>query len=196
MLNDPFSLEGIIIITSTIVSLIISVLIIRLNWKRYGLLFLLSSTIGYLICYAFVNLGYYYYPYTLLPNYSLMPITSVTTVFPFIVITSVCFSPKEWKWKIPFYWTIVHAGMSFEIWAIRNTSIIEYLNKWDSWDSYTTWWIFLLLFQLAGEKIIPEKDTYPINSDKFKFTKVFWVISHVILIASFFYFGFHTGSKF
>ncbi len=194
-MNQPFSLEGLIIIFSTIISIIISILIIRLNWKRYGLLFLLSSFAGYFICYIFVKLGYYHYPYTLLPNYSLMPITSITTVFPFIVIGSVCFSPKEWKWKIPFYWTIVHAGMVFEIWAIRNTTLIEYLNKWDSWDSYTSWWIYLLIFQLIGEKIVPAKYTYPINSAKFRYSSIFWIISHMILVGSIFYFGYHTGSK-
>ncbi|QOR68071.1 hypothetical protein IM538_08050 [Cytobacillus suaedae] len=194
-MNEPFSVEGLVIIFSTIISIIISFLIIRLNWKRYGLLFLLSSFTGYFICYVFVKLEYYHYPYTLLPNYSLMPITAITTVFPFIVITAVCFSPKEWKWKIPFYWTIVHAGMSFEIWAIRNTTIIEFLNKWDAGNSYASWWIYLLIFQVIGERIIPEKDTYPINSEKFRFTNIFWIISHVILIGSFYYFGYHTGAK-
>ncbi|MEH7097323.1 hypothetical protein [Neobacillus vireti] len=57
-------------------------------------------------------------------------------------------------WKIPFYWAIVHVGVTGEV-ILKHTAIFEFKPEWDLWDSYTLWWLYFLLFERLGEKIVP-----------------------------------------
>ena len=72
------------------------------------------------------------------------------------------YSPEKWGWKIPFYWGIVHLGVLGEV-ILKGTSIFRFEPEWDLWDSYTLWWIYYLLFELIGGKVIPKppKKTNP-----------------------------------
>lgn len=192
-MNIQWSTEFYIYITALLISLIGSYFIIRINWKRYGLLFLLSGLAGNIICYIFVKAGFYSFPYRLFDGISVMPFDALLIVFPFLVLLGVCYSPKKWAYKIPFYWVIVHLGMLSETLMKINTKLIEYDFEWDFWDSYTWWWIFFLGFEWIGGLIVPEKFRNPIDSEAFRYGKWAWVVLHFILILTIFLGGYYLG---
>ena len=119
-------------IIALVLSVIPLILIVRINWKQYGFLFLLSAMIGVILCYIFIYLGLYTFPYRLFPYISKIPFTAILTIFPTYVLLGVRYSPKSWSWKIPFYWAIVHIGMFSEAWAQHSTQLIKYNLPWDT----------------------------------------------------------------
>lgn len=174
-------------------SLIGGFLVARHNWKRYMALYLFSSVLGILICYAFVQLGYYLFPFRLISVFP-FPLIEMLTVLPCIVIAGVRFSPNRWGYKIPFYWVIVHLLMLLEVLALYHPLfLIEYSGKWDVWDSYTWWWIYLLFFEYVGGLIVPGSARRPIDSDAFRFGRLVWIVVHIILISTVFLAGVYVG---
>lgn len=192
-MNIQWSIETFAALSLTISSLIGSLLIMRFNWSRYGLLYIISGLAGSILCYIFIKLGFYSFPYRLFPGISSMPSIEVLAVIPFYVLLGVRYSPGSWGWKIPFYWVLVHIGLLFETLAKLYTDIIRYDFEWDFWDSYTWWWIYLLLFEYAGGLIVPEKDRRPVNTEILKYGKAGWFIIHFILITTIFLGGVYAG---
>ncbi|WP_100406963.1 CBO0543 family protein [Bacillus solitudinis] len=193
-INIGTNIETFILLAVFVVGVVGLIYFLRLDWKRFGLLFLISALVGNIICLLFVKLGFYSYPYRLFPRLSTMPITAVTTSFPLLVLIGVRYSPKIWAWKIPFYWVIIHIGMFFETLVLKNTRIIEYNFKWDFWDSYTWWWIYLLLFEWLGGKIVPDHLRKPLNIQHLHYGKVGWFIIHFVLIVTIFLGGYYVGT--
>ena len=173
---------------------IVLILFLKLDWKSYGLLFVISGIVGNVLCYIFVKLGFYSFPYVFFSGVTSMPFLTITLTFPTLVLLAVRYSPEKWGWKIPFYWAIIHIGMLGETWALTNTRLIEYNYKWDFWDSYTWWWIFFLVFEWIGSLIIPKGLRKPINLDYLKYGKLGWMIIHFILIVTIFLAGYYLGS--
>jgi hypothetical protein len=165
----------------------------RKNWKRYFALFIISAIIGNIICYIFVRLGLYYYPYNIFPNISIMPFMLILTMFPAAILFGVRYSPKSWLYKIPFYWVLVHLGVLIEAWAENQTQLIKYTSSWDLWASYTWWWIFLLVFEWVGGIIVPTESRKPIDQELLRYGKIGWFILHFILISTIFIAGVYTG---
>jgi hypothetical protein len=193
--NIGWNIETLIHLSSILLSAIIFIYIFRINFKKYFVLFLLSAIVGNVLCYIFVKIGFYSYPYRLFPKISIMPITTITAVFPALILLSVYFSPSKWSWKIPFYWAIVHLGMLGETLVLLYTDIIKYDFKWDFWDSYTWWWIYVLVFEWLGGVIIPEKDRLPLDTRHLKYGKIGWAVIHFILIVTIFLGGFYLGMQ-
>jgi hypothetical protein len=185
--------ESFILIAVPILAVIGSYFIIKINWKKYGVLFLMSAIAAYIFCALFIFFNFYSYPYRLLPALSSMPLASITTVFPFYVLLGVRYSPKFWGWKIPFYWVFVHMGVFLETLAIHYTNIIKYEQFWDLWDSYTWWWIFLLIFEWIGGLLVPSHDRKPIHIKHLRYGRLGWFIIHFILIITIFLAGYYTG---
>ncbi len=180
-------------ITAVIVSIIGSILIVKKDWKKYGLLYLTSSVVGSILCFLFVSIGFYYFPVKLFP-FIPVPIIEMVTVVPFYVVLGVRYSPFHWGWKIPFYWVMVHIAMALEVLALYDpVRIIRYKPPWDLWDSYTWWWIYLLLFEWMGGKMIPSSSRKPIQSKSFRYGRWVWLFLHFILIVTIFLAGFYTG---
>lgn len=75
------------------------------------------------------------------------------------------------------------------------TNTIKYGPDWDFGDSYSAWWIFLLLSEWIGEKIIPVDLRKPIYHEAFYFWNWAWIGSHFIGISTVFiseiYLGHH-----
>ncbi|MGM8215260.1 CBO0543 family protein [Bacillaceae bacterium W0354] len=165
---------------------------ISIDWRRYGLLFIISVLSANLLCFTFTYFGLYSFPYNPLHGGALMPYGLVSTVFPFLVLFSVRYSPKKWVWKIPFYWGVIHLGVTGEV-ILKSTSIFKFGPKWDLWDSYTLWWIYYLLFELLGGKIIPDSRRKPIDAEAFSYGHWAWIIFHVIVIVTIFLAGVYTG---
>lgn len=165
---------------------------IRLDWKRYGLLFLISVISSNLLCYLLTYIGFYSFPNNVLHKNFLIPYGLVSTVFPFITLFGIRYSPKQWIWKIPFYWAVVHLGVLGEV-ILKNSTIFKFEPEWDLWDSYTLWWINYLLFELLGGKIIPEYLRKPINSETFRYGKWGWIVFHIIVITTIFLAGVYVG---
>ncbi|MHB8156066.1 MAG: CBO0543 family protein, partial [Desulfocucumaceae bacterium] len=65
--------------------------------------------------------------------------------------------------------------------------------EWDFWDSYTWWWLFLLVFEYAGGLIVPEKDRKPIGPNTIGYGKAGWLALHFILIITIFLGGVYVG---
>ncbi|MFZ5642420.1 MAG: CBO0543 family protein [Bacillota bacterium] len=186
--------ERIILVISTLLSLAGAYPIIRLDWKKYGLLFVLAGIVGNVLCLIFVTLGFYSFPKTLIPIIEVnMPFTALLTVFPVIVLAGIRYSPKPWSFKIPFYWAVIHLGMLAETLALNFTGLISYEFKWDFWDSYTWWWIFLLGFEWIGGMIIPDHLRKPINASSFLYGRELWAVFHFILIITIFLGGYYLG---
>lgn len=84
---------------------------IRLDWKKYGLLYIISAFSANILCYLFTLVGFYSFPNNVLHGNLLMPYGLVSTAFPFTVMFGVRFSPEKWVWKISFYWGTIHLGI-------------------------------------------------------------------------------------
>ncbi|NQX69459.1 hypothetical protein HQN90_25335 [Paenibacillus alba] len=192
MLNftDTDSLIELIFTTLTLIG---SLLIMRHNWKRYSVLFLMSAVVSVILCYVFVETGLYSFPIRLFPSLSPMPITTIIAVFSFFVLLGVRFSPAMWAWKIPFYWVMVHVGMLGETLALHKTELIHYVKFWDVWDSYTWWWIYLLVFEWVGGMVIPVESRKSIHHEWLQYGRLGWFLLHFILILTIFLGGFYLG---
>ncbi|WP_332629750.1 CBO0543 family protein [Halalkalibacter flavus] len=193
-INVGTNIETFILLGIISIGVIGLILFSLLDWKRYGLLFLLSASVGNILCLLFVELGFYSYPYRLFPKLATMPVITITASFPLLVLICVRYSPKLWMWKIPFYWTVIHIGVFFETLLLTNTRIIEFNFKWNLWDSYTWWWIYFLLFEWIGGKIIPEHLRKPISIQNLQYGKIGWFLIHFILIITIFLAGYYLGT--
>jgi hypothetical protein len=191
-MNIGWNIETGISVASLVIAAIILVFIIKINWQKYGLLYLLSAGTGVALCYIFIGLNLYTFPYRLFPSLSRAPLTLVLGIFPLLVLLGVRYSPKPWLWKIPFYWVMVHSGMFVEAWAEQNTQIIKYNPPWDTWDSYTWWWIFLLVFEWVGGLMISPEWRKPMDQEFLRYGKLGWFILHFILISTIFLAGVYT----
>lgn len=192
-MNIGWNIETYLSLCAIVFSTVVSLLIMRKNWKRYFALFIISAIIGNIICYIFVRLGLYYYPYNIFPNISIMPFMLILTMFPAAILFGVRYSPKSWLYKIPFYWVLVHLGVLIEAWAENQTQLIKYTSSWDLWASYTWWWIFLLVFEWVGGIIVPTESRKPIDQELLRYGKIGWFILHFILISTIFIAGVYTG---
>ncbi|WP_227937580.1 CBO0543 family protein [Alkalihalobacillus deserti] len=193
-INIGPNVETFIFIGVISVSIIGLFLFMRLDWKRYGSLFLFSTIVGFILCFIFVKLGFYSYPYRLFPKLSSMPFMTIATSFSLLILVGVRYSPRSWPWKIPFYWAMIHIGIFFETLMLTETRIIAYGFKWDFWDSYTWWWIYLLTFEWIGGLIIPNHLRKPLKIRHLHYGKIGWFIIHFILIVSIFLGGYYLGS--
>lgn len=192
-MNLSWNTETYILITAIILSTIGSIWIIKKNWKQYGLIFIVTGVVGNILCYIFIKLGLYDFPYRLFPNLSPMPFFAILTIFPFYVLLGVRFSPSKWGWKIPFYWVLVHTGMLGEVLAQNYTQTIKYRKFWDTWDSYTWWWLFLLVFEYIGGLIVSKENRKPLNEEWLRYGKIGWFLLHFILITTIFLAGVYVG---
>lgn len=193
-MNIGWNIETYVSLFSLGFTCIIIFLFFKINWKQYGILFLLSAVIGVILCYIFSYLDLYTFPYRLFPKISKIPFTLILTIFPFYVLVGVRYSPKHWPFKIPYYWAIIHFGVLTEAWAEEKTQLIKYNSAWDLWDSYTWWWIFLLVFEWVGGLIISKELRKPLDQELLKYGKLGWFILHFIFISTVFIFGVYTGT--
>lgn len=185
----------IIEITAAILSVIGSAFILRHNFRRYGLVYLISSLTGAFFCFLFVSMGFYSFPVKIIPMSSI-PIIEMFTVIPFYVLLGIRYSPVKWGWKIPFYWGMVHIAMLLEILVLfEPVKILNYEEKWDVWDSYTWWWIYLLLLEWIGGKIVPAHSRKPIQTKSFRYGRWAWIVFHFIVIVTIFLAGVYAGWK-
>lgn len=168
---------------------------IRADWRCFGALYLMSAVSANCLCYLITLTGFYSFPRNVLHGSLLIPYGLVSTAFPLIAMVGVRYSPERWVWKIPFYWTVIHLGFSAEL-LLLITGIFQFGPKWDLWDSYTLWWIYYLLFELLGKKLIPRQLRKPINAETFRYGNWGWIIVHVVLIASIFGAGVYVGATF
>lgn len=186
-------IERIFELGAVVISIIGSIIIIKSNVKKYIILYIASSTAGALLCLLFVAMGFYSFPVKLIPL-SPIPMIEMFTTIPFYVLFGVRYSPQKWPWKIPFYWALVHIAMVLEVFVLYHpVKIINYEAKWDAWDSYTWWWIFLLVFEFIGGRIIPAQSRKPISSKSFRYGRWGWIIFHFIVIVTIFLAGYYTG---
>jgi cytochrome bd-type quinol oxidase subunit 2 len=95
-INIGFNIESFAHIIVIIIGLLCLIFFLRLDKKRYGLLFILSALAGNIFCYMFVKLNFYSFPYLLFPTITDMPIVVITLSFPIIVLSSVRYSPEKW----------------------------------------------------------------------------------------------------
>lgn len=192
-MNIGWNIESVLSIGSLLITAAVSYLIIKIDWKRYGLLFAISGVVGVILCYVFIYMELYTFPYRLFPAVSKIPFTLILTIFPFYVLMGVRFSPKSWLYKIPFYWAIVHIGVFTEAWAEQKTQLIKYGSYWHLWESYTWWWIFLLLFEAIGGILLTPDLRKPLDQELLRYGKAGWFVLHFILITTIFLAGVNAG---
>jgi hypothetical protein len=171
---------------------VVCIAIVRVDWRRYGFLYLLSATTAVGLCYMFTYVGFYRFPVNLLHGSLLIPYGLVTTAFPSAVLFGVRYSPERWAWKIPFYWALIHIGVLGEL-LLLSSPILVFSPEWDLWDSYTLWWLYYLLFEALGGKLIPSTLRKPLNTDALRYGRWAWIVLHVIVIGTIFLAGVYFG---
>jgi hypothetical protein len=196
MTKMDWNMEYITTLLSLLLPPIGSYFILRYSWRRYGLLYIVSYITGILVCLFFVSVGFYRFPTVPLHFNLNVPFFSLFTVLPFVVLAGVRYSPKEWAYKIPFYWAIVHLLMFGETLAVKYLELLSYKRQWDFWDSYTSWWVYLLLFEYIGGLIVTDVLRRPIAKEQFRYGKPVWLIFHVIVISTIFLAGVKLGGYF
>lgn len=169
--------------------------LLRISWKQYGLLMLLSAIAGLALCLLFIGLDLYSFPYRLFPSLFRFPILTLLTVFPAYAAMAVRYSPKRWGWKIPYYWALVHFVTLTEELAEDWTDIIRYSPQWTLWESYALWWLFLLAFEGLGGLIVKPENRKPLDSEELRYGRPGFFIVHLILIATIFLAGLYVGIK-
>jgi len=165
---------------------------IRLDWKKYGLLYIISAFSANILCYLFTLVGFYSFPNNVLHGNLLMPYGLVSTAFPFTVLFGVRFSPEKWVWKIPFYWGTIHLGILAEV-LLMATPIFKFQPEWDLWDSYSLRWVYYLLFEILGGKIISSELRKPISHESFLYGRWAWIVFHIVVITTIFLAGVYVG---
>jgi hypothetical protein len=168
--------------------------IIRINWKQYGTLLLISGVVGLILCYLLISLKLYNFPFRIFPAVSEVPFVLILTFFPMYVLLGVRFSPQVWRWKIPFYWVLVHFGVFAEYIIEKTTDIIKYGEHWGIWDSYIWWWIYLLVFEAIGGLVVKPAFRKPLDTGHLRYGRLGWFIVHFLLITTFFMAGVLAGS--
>ena len=171
---------------------VVCVAIVLIDWRRYGFLYLLSATTAVALCYVFTYVGFYRFPVNVLHGTLLIPYALVLTAFPSAVLFGVRYSPERWAWKIPFYWALVHIGVLGEV-LLLSSPILDFSPEWDLWDSYTLWWLYYLLFEALGGKLIPSSLRKPLHTDALRYGRGAWIVLHVILVATIFLAGIYVG---
>jgi hypothetical protein len=189
---SQFLINSITYYSAVIFGVIGCIIFIKIDWKRYGALFLLSGVSAIIICYLFVLLGFYSYPELPIKGLKL-PLLAMMVTFPLGVMFGVRYSPERWIWKIPFYWGIIHIGVFLELLIKLETTIFTFGFAWDLWDSYTWWWIYFLLFEWIGGKIVPSHLRKPISEKQFRYGQWGWLIFHAIVITTIFLAGYYLG---
>lgn len=189
------NIETFILLGGALLSIIGSIFIMRTNWKQYGLLFIAVALVGELLDYLFVKLGFYSYDYKLFHDMPNSPYSLIMTLFPFYILFGVKYSPRAWNYKLLFYMTLVHIGMTGEVLAGNFTRVINYHRFWDTWDSYIWWWLFALAFETIGSLIVSEQYRTPIKDETFKFGNLGWYFTHFIFITTIFLGGIFLGTK-
>lgn len=184
--------EEIIMLFFIVVGSIGCLYILQFDWKRYGLIFIISLVSANIICHIFTAVGFYSFPNNVFHGNSPIPYGLVSTVFPSIALFGIRYSPEKWIWKIPFYWGIVHLGVLGEM-VLKYSSIFKFNPEWDLWDSYTIWWIYYLLFELLGGKVIPSYIRNPLESESFRYGGWAWIVFHIIVISTIFLAGVYVG---
>ncbi|QHS24375.1 hypothetical protein GWK91_16480 [Virgibacillus sp. MSP4-1] len=175
-----------------LISALVCVYFIKLDWRKYGFLYISAAVSANVLCYLFTWSGLYSFPNNLLHGDLLMPIGLVSTAFPLVVLLGVRFSPEKWIWKIPFYWGIVHLGMVAEA-VLMITPMFKFGPEWDLWDSYSLRWGYYLLFELLGSKIIPPHLRKPISHQSFRYGGWAWIVFHIVVVVTIFLMGVYTG---
>ncbi|CVK17471.1 CBO0543 family protein [Sporomusa sphaeroides] len=186
------SMEMYISVISLIVSLTGTFFILRLDWRRYGLLYTIAGMLGIILCFIFEKVGFYSFPYIFMP-FSRIPVIAVLTAFSFYVILGVRYSPVNWVHKIAFYGVIVNLGVLLETVLKNTTRLIHYDFEWDFWDSYTSWWGFFILMEWIGGKLIPQHLRAPIPAEAFRSEQWFWFVIHFVAIFTIFLAGLYLG---
>ncbi|WP_232223968.1 CBO0543 family protein [Anoxybacteroides tepidamans] len=187
-------LEYIVTAVAIVGSIFGSYFIIKLDWRKYGLLYLISGVSANIVCILFLALDFYKFPVTPLNGALTIPFTALLTTFPYYVLLGVRYSPRRWAWKIPFYWGMVHLGVTAEKLLEEYTKIIQYEKFWDTFDSYAAWWIYLLIFEYVGGRLIPPHLRKPIHIKAFRYGNWAWLLLHFILILSIFLAGVYVGT--
>ncbi|KGP72797.1 CBO0543 family protein [Pontibacillus yanchengensis] len=188
-----YPLEHFIMLSVVIGSLLGAYFILRINWKRYGLLFFLSGLIGNILCMIFLLLNFYKFPVVPFHLGIKMPVSAILTAFPYYVLLGVRYSPKRWAWKIPFYMGMVNLGILVEKLLEEYTEIIEYTTYWDTFDSYAVWWVYLLVFEYIGGRLIPQEDRKPIHVKSLWYGRWAWFVLHFIFLVTIFLAGVYVG---
>jgi hypothetical protein len=77
---------------------------------------------------------------------------------------------------------------------LKHTSIFRFEPEWwDLWDSYTLWWLYFLLFELLGGKVIPDHLRNPVTVNSFRYGNWAWIVLHIIVITTIFLAGVYVG---
>lgn len=149
------------------------VIIVRKSYVRYGLISFISIALSTLLCMFFEWNGFYRF---VLPLPVILPAVAIS--FTLLVLFSIYFKPKQHTF--PFYFMVVNVVFAIEIILRDVCHFIVYRGPWDTWDSYSLYWLYVRLFAFLGDWLVPLKYRKPISSE----TRLYWISFIVVIIAS------------
>jgi hypothetical protein len=148
-----------------------SLILIRYNTLRYGIMFILSSITAALLCVLFFRMGFYRYA---LPMKEVLPAAAIS--FSFFALLMIRYRPE--RNTFPFFFIAITAVFSVEVILKDFAGFIRFRDGWDYWDSYSLYWLYLRLMGFVGDFFIPGAYRAPIRPD----TKGYWILFIVMLI--------------
>ncbi|WP_066048095.1 hypothetical protein [Robertmurraya korlensis] len=150
--------------------------ILRKNYLRYGIISGLSMVLSMMLCLFFYMNGFYRF---VLPLPIILPTVAVS--FTFLTLFSIYYKPKYHSYV--FYFTIINSVFAIEILLRHFFHFIVYRGPWDTWDSYSLYWVYIRFFAFIGDWIVPLKYRNPISSE----SRAYWISFIIVIIGTIMY---------
>ncbi len=160
----------IIVFALTAIGLLV---ILRKNYVRYGFITGISIVISIMLCMFFYSNGFYRF---VLPLPVILP--TVAMSFTFLVLFSICYKPKHHTFV--FYFTMINFVFAIEMILKYFFHFIVYRGPWDTWDSYSLYWVYIRFFAILGDWFVPIKYRNPVSSD----TRAYWISFIIVFIGT------------
>ncbi|MCP8968325.1 hypothetical protein [Ectobacillus ponti] len=165
-------IHWLIIITVAVVSLIGIIGIARRSPFHYGILLVLQLVSAFVLCVFFQKvMGFYRFALPL--RYAMILVLSG---FGLYVLFIVHYRPRHKTFF--FLFTVLHLVFILEYILEQYVHFIVYQNGWDTWDSYTWYWIYTIVFAGIGDYVVPEKYRNPVDP----YSKGYWLSFFGVLV--------------
>lgn len=176
---EQTGIHWVILITVFILTAIGLLVILRKNYVKYGFITGISIVISIGLCMFFYKNGFYRF---VLPLPAILP--TVAMSFTFLALFSIYYKPKYHTFV--FYFTMINFVFAIEMVLRYYFHFIVYRGPWDTWDSYSLYWVYIRFFAFLGDCLVPSKYRNPIPSD----TRAYWISFIIVIVVTIMGFNF------
>lgn len=170
---EQTGIHWVILMVVFIVTAIGLMILLRKNYVRYGIIAVISIALSIGLCMFFYKNGFYRF---VLPLSVILP--TVAMSFTFLALFSIYYKPK--RHTFVFYFTIINLVFAIEMVLRHFFHFIVFRGPWDTWDSYSLYWVYIRFFAFLGDWFVPSKNRNPIPSD----TRAYWISFIIVFIGT------------